>query len=140
MLLHSFRLSYIIFIFITHRKRGEGLAKKTKKQKKKMPPLSAVDKLIYGMIFLLLCAVYFVLLFGPLQLRHKTAFADSAVVALDDVAGSAWLLIIPWLTFFLNELYPVAAGLSGAQTNLWQEEFSVRPAILAESLSAVYEK
>lgn len=96
------------------------MAKKTKKQKKKMPPLSAVDKLIYGMIFLLLCAVYFVLLFGPLQLRHKTAFADSAVVALDDVAGSAWLLIIPWLTFFLMSFI------------LWQQAYQERKPIFGK--------
>lgn len=66
----------------------------------KMPPLSFLDKTIYWSIFLLLCAAYVALLFGPLQLRHRIAFSDEAVIAAAD-HFSAWWLGIPWLTFFL---------------------------------------
>lgn len=66
----------------------------------KMPPLSFLDKMIYWGIFLLLCAAYVVLLFGPLQLRHRIAFSDEAVIAAAD-HFSTWWLGVPWLTFFL---------------------------------------
>lgn len=65
-----------------------------------MPPLSAVDKLIYWLILVLLCAAYIALAFGPLYLREKIAFADRAVVAVEDHASLYWLLV-PWMTFFL---------------------------------------
>ena len=66
----------------------------------KMPPLSFLDKLIYWGIFLVLCVAYVALLFGPLQLRHRIAFSDEAVIAAAD-HFSTWWLGIPWLTFFL---------------------------------------
>ncbi len=76
------------------------MARKAKKKMHKMPPLSFFDKMIYWVIFLVLCAAYVVLLFGPLQLRHVIAFSDEAVIAAAD-HFSAWWLGIPWLTFFL---------------------------------------
>lgn len=76
------------------------MARKAKKRMHQMPPLSLVDKLIYWTIFLLLCAAYLVLLFGPLFLRQEIAFADEAVIAVEDNI-STWWLGIPWMTFFL---------------------------------------
>lgn len=65
-----------------------------------MPPLSFVDKLIYWSIMLLLGGLYLALLFGPIYLRHKIAFADEMVLAAEAHASSLWL-IVPWMTFFL---------------------------------------
>ncbi len=76
------------------------MARKAKKKLHKMPPLSFLDKMIYWVIFLVLCAAYVMLLFGPLQLRHRIAFADEAVIAAADHFSAFWLFI-PWLTFFL---------------------------------------
>lgn len=76
------------------------MARKAKKRLHQMPPLSFVDNLIYWAIFVLLCVAYFVLLLGPLYLRHKIAFSDTAVIAVEDNA-STWWLIVPWMTFFL---------------------------------------
>ena len=76
------------------------MARKAKKKMHKMPPLSFWDKLIYWGIFLVLCVAYVALLFGPLQLRHRIAFADEAVIAAAD-HFSTWWLGIPWMTFFL---------------------------------------
>lgn len=76
------------------------MARKAKKKMHKMPPLSFLDKMIYWIIFLVLCAAYVALLFGPLQLRHRIAFSDEAVIAAAD-HFSTWWLGIPWLTFFL---------------------------------------
>ena len=79
------------------------MARKAKKRMHLMPPLSFLDKLIYWMILFVLCAAYIVLLLGPLQLRHKIAFADEAVIAVEDNI-STWWLAVPWLTFFLMTL------------------------------------
>ncbi len=76
------------------------MARKAKKRLHQMPPLSFVDKLTYLSIFILLCATYVVLLFGPLYFRHKIAFSDTAVIAADANA-SLWWLIVPFMTFFL---------------------------------------
>ena len=76
------------------------MARKAKKKVHKMPPLSFLDKMIYWIIFLLLCGAYAALLFGPLQLRHVIAFSDESVIAVEDHASS-WWLTVPWLTFFL---------------------------------------
>lgn len=65
-----------------------------------MPPLSLTDKVIYWVIFLLMCAAYFLLLIGPLQLRYRIAFADESIVAAEDNISILWLGI-PWMTFFL---------------------------------------
>ena len=65
-----------------------------------MPPLSFVDKLIYWTIIIVLCAAYFLLLLGPLYLRHKIAFSDAEVIAVEDHGSLLWLLV-PWMTFFL---------------------------------------
>ncbi len=76
------------------------MAKKAKKRMHKMPPLSIGDKVIYWAVLLLLCAMYLILLFGPLYLRHRIAFADETVVAAEENI-SVWWLIVPWMTFFL---------------------------------------
>ena len=71
----------------------------------KMPPLSFVDKTIYWFLFLLLCGAYIVLLFGPLYLRHRIAFADRSVAAVEDNISIFWLGV-PWMTFFLMTFIP----------------------------------
>ena len=76
------------------------MARKAKKKMHKMPPLSFWDKLIYWGIFVVLCVAYVALLFGPIQLRHKIAFSDEAVIAAADHFSAFWLFR-PWLTFFL---------------------------------------
>ena len=76
------------------------MAKKTKKRRQQMPPLSVADKLIYWGLLLLLCAASFVLIFVPLRLRENIAFADTTVVALRDNIAVLGILV-PWLTFFL---------------------------------------
>lgn len=76
------------------------MARKAKKPTHKMPPLSFTDKVIYWLLLLLLCVAYFVLLFGPLHLRHIIAFSDESVMAVEDNI-STWWLGVPWMSFFL---------------------------------------
>lgn len=76
------------------------MTRKAKKKTHRMPPLSFLDKLIYWSIFLVLAVSYLALLFGPLSLRNKITFADTAVIAVYDRASTFWL-IVPWLTWFL---------------------------------------
>lgn len=76
------------------------MARKAKKRLHQMPPLAFADKLIYWAVFVALCVAYCVLLLGPLYLRHKIAFSDVGVIAVEDNA-STWWLIVPWMTFFL---------------------------------------
>lgn len=89
------------------------MARKSKKRLHQMPPLSFADKLIYWAIFALLCVAYLVLLLGPLYLRHKIAFSDTAVIAAEDNASTGWL-IVPWMTFFLMTFI------------LWQQPYQKR--------------
>ena len=81
------------------------MPKKAKKKVHKMPPLSLLDKLIYWTILLVLCVAYFGLLFGPFYLRDVIAFADEAVIAVENLTNSAWH-IVTWLTFFLITFIP----------------------------------
>lgn len=76
------------------------MARKAKKRMHRMPPLSYIDKLIYGMIMLILCAAYLVLMFGTFYLRKEIAFADQSVIAKGDHASLMWLFV-PWFTFFV---------------------------------------
>ncbi len=76
------------------------MPRKAKKKMHRMPPLSFLDKLIYWTIFLVLAVSYLVLLLGPLSLRNKIAFADTAVIAVHDHTSVLWL-IVPWMTWFL---------------------------------------
>lgn len=76
------------------------MARKAKKRIHKMPPLSFADKLIYWAIFIILCAFSVVLIFLPLFLRNKIAFADEMVLAKEDNISMIWMLV-PWMTFFL---------------------------------------
>lgn len=76
------------------------MARKVKKKPHKMPPLSAIDKLIYWTVFVLLVASYFGLIAGTLCLRNKIAFADKSVIAVEDHASLFWLLL-PWFTYFM---------------------------------------
>ena len=81
------------------------MPKKAKKKVHKMPPLSLLDKLIYWTILLVLCVAYFGLLFGPFYLRDVIAFADEAVIAVENLTNSAWH-IFTWLTFVLITFIP----------------------------------
>lgn len=78
---------------------------KKKRQKLKMPPLSAADKLVYWALLLLLCAAYFALLLVPLLLRRRIAFSDEMVIAYEGSVSVLWLSV-PWITFFLVTLIP----------------------------------
>ena len=75
------------------------MARKAKKRIHQMPPLSFVDKLLYWIVLMLLCAAYLILLIGPLLLRDKIAFSDATVIAVEDHASMLWFLV-PWITFF----------------------------------------
>lgn len=81
------------------------MARKAKKKLHKMPPLSFVDKLIYWTIMVLLVASYFLLMFGTLYLRNKMAFADEAVIAVEENASLFWLAV-PWFTWFILTFIP----------------------------------
>lgn len=81
------------------------MAKKAKKRMHKMPPLSPVDKLIYWAVMLLLAVLWLAVLFVPLALRERIAFADEMVVAKVDHASAFWL-IVPWTTVFLMTFIP----------------------------------
>lgn len=76
------------------------MARKAKKRMHKMPPLSFVDKLIYGILFLLHLTLSYILLLELLHLCRVIAFADISVVAVAARSGILWV-IIPWLTYFL---------------------------------------
>lgn len=76
------------------------MARKAKKRLHQMPPLSFVDKSIYWLILLVLLALYFLLSFGTLFLRHKIAFQDEMVIACEDNISFLWFLV-PWMTFML---------------------------------------
>ncbi len=76
------------------------MAKKSKKRKLRMPPLSFVDKMIYALVLLALGALDVGLLFGTIVLRNKIALRDEMVVAVEDNASLLWLLV-PWMTVFL---------------------------------------
>ena len=76
------------------------MAKKAKKRKLRMPPLSFVDKTIYWLSMLVLCALDLGLLAGTFVLRNKIAFRDEMVIASEDNISLLWFLI-PWMTFFL---------------------------------------
>ena len=76
------------------------MARKAKKRMHRMPPLSFVDKLIYWSMMLLLVVGYLALLFGPLYLRDRIAFAEETVVAAEGHTSILWLGV-PWMTFFL---------------------------------------
>lgn len=92
------------------------MAKRTKKRAKKrtkqMPPLSLLDKLIYGIILLLLIVLYFSPLLLSFALRNKIAFFDATVIAAHEHSSSLWsiapcliLLIITgslWSNFYIN--------------------------------------
>lgn len=76
------------------------MPRKAKKRMHRMPPLSLADKLIYWSVFIILAALWVLLLFGTLWLRWKIAFAEAGVVASADHASTFWLFV-PWMTFFL---------------------------------------
>lgn len=76
------------------------MARKAKKRLHPMPPLSFADKLIYWTILALLCVAYFILMLGSLNLRHKIAFSDTAVIAVEDNVSVIWF-IVPCMTFAL---------------------------------------
>lgn len=81
------------------------MAGKAKKRKHQMPPLSFLDKLIYWTIMLVLCVVYFGLIFLTYRIRDNIAFADEMVLAKEDNISTLWAFI-PWLTFFLMTFIP----------------------------------
>ena len=76
------------------------MSKKSKKRKPQMPPLSFVDKVIYGLIMLVLVGAYIGLLLGTFALRNQIAFREEMVVAVEENGSMLWLLV-PWMTFFL---------------------------------------
>lgn len=74
------------------------MARKAKKKVHKMPPLSLMDKVIYWLILLVLCAAYVGLVFGPFYFRNEIALADDTVIAV--AADSIWHLVT-FVIFFL---------------------------------------
>lgn len=76
------------------------MARKAKKRRQQMPPLSFSDKLIYYSIIAFLCGLYFALGFVPIALRERIAFLDEMVIASSEHMSSLWQLV-PWMTFFL---------------------------------------
>lgn len=72
--------------------------KKAKKNKLKMPKLSFVDKLIYGVLCVLLVAVSGLIIAIPLIFRNRIAFADPLMVAAVARGGIYWMLV-PFVTF-----------------------------------------
>lgn len=76
------------------------MARKAKNRMHRMPKLSFLDKTIYWLAMLLLCALYCGLLFGTIILRNKIAFRDEMVIACEDNISFLWLLV-PWMTFSL---------------------------------------
>ena len=81
--------------------QGDLMARKAKKKMHRMPPLSAVDQLIYLSILLVLGAVYVVLFLVPFFLWRYNAFADEAVLAARAKMGLLWCLV-PWFVFFIT--------------------------------------
>lgn len=69
------------------------MARKAKKKVHPMPPLSAVDKLIYWTLIAALFALDLFLIFGPLILVDIIAFADETVIA--SVIGPGFLWCFP---------------------------------------------
>ena len=86
------------------------MAKKVKKRKNQMPPLSFIDQLIYGIVAVILFMACFATFFFALYLRGKIAFADEMMIAKYDHASVLWALIsvitvllftlIPWSTLY----------------------------------------
>lgn len=68
-----------------------------------MPKLSFVDKLIYGVLYVLFIGVTVLIMAIPFVAGDRIAFADPLVVASDARAGTLWALA-PTLTFFLMGL------------------------------------
>lgn len=81
------------------------MARKTKKRNGEMPPLSFVDKLIYCVIFLILCMVYFGGIWGSMLLRDKIAFSDPTVMAAHERGSLLWLSV-PLMTVLLMTFIP----------------------------------
>ncbi len=79
------------------------MAKKKKKQRPKMPKLSALDKCIYWAIFLVLCLLLIVIFAIPYVSFKSIAFAEESVVASEQGATVLWALV-PFMTVFLVTL------------------------------------
>jgi len=102
------------------------MARKAKKRMHKMPPLSFVDQLIYWCILLFLITAYFFLLFGPIWLRQKIAFADPAVIAVEDNVGIFWGLI-PLFTFILTTAIPLLLAYQDRKPIFGKHNFKYGP-------------
>lgn len=84
-------------------------AKKRKtKQKKRMPPLSLLDRAIYLVLMLLAIMLDFGILFLTFYLRKWVAFSAPHVLAASEDAGLLWSLIpviVPMLVAFIWSSY-----------------------------------
>lgn len=85
------------------------MAKKAKKRKPQMPPLSFADKAIYAAAALLLCAAYFALGIVFFYLRDRIAFSDDTVIAATESLAVGWFFV-PWLIFFLITFIPFVSA------------------------------
>ena len=77
------------------------MAKKAKKKRHKMPPLSFGDKLIYWTLGLLILAADVFLVLFPFQRWYRNAFYDETVSAAHMTGGLLWAFI-PWFVFMIS--------------------------------------
>lgn len=66
------------------------MATKAKKKVNRMPPLSALDRMIYGGLFLLITAINLAVMILPFFIWYRKAFQDPSVAAASMSAGIIW--------------------------------------------------